>query len=166
MPEGLEPKIDQLIDSNKEISQLKQIVKKHKVYWIVQEMINTNEKGDKVKNGFVLALVGTRQKVSDKGKTSEIFDSLDRVAQWIMPKENPEVRFETKRHNSIFFYIPGDDRDEDRRNVVVSLWVLHREGFHRPIDKHQTEAVKEMEKRLKSIGSPKDRWKESSEESI
>jgi hypothetical protein len=166
MPEELDQRTDQLMDSSKEISQLKQIVKKHKVYWIVQEMINTNDKGDKVKNGFVLALVGTRDKVSGKSKTSEIFNNLDRIAQWIMPKENPEVRFETQRHNSIFFYIPGDDRDEDRRNVVVFLLVWHREGFHRPIDKYQIEAVKEMEKKLKSIGSPKDRWKGSSEENI
>ncbi|MGB7291069.1 MAG: hypothetical protein WBD99_02720 [Thermodesulfobacteriota bacterium] len=166
MPEELEPKTDQLMDAKKGIAQLKQIVKKHKVYWIVQELININEAGDKIKNGFVLHLVGTRDEVSDESKTSEIFKNLDRIAQWIMPKENPEVRFEIRQHDSVFFYLPGDDRDENRKNLVVSLRLLHHKGFHRPIDKYQIEAIKEMEKRLKNIGSPKDHWKTSFQESI
>ncbi len=166
MPEEIEPKTDPLMDANKGIAQVKQIVKKHKVYWIVQELINVNETGDKVKNGFVLHLVGTRDEVSDEGKTSEIFRNLYRIAQWIMPKENPEVRFEIRQHDSVFFYLPGDDRDENRRDLVVSLRVLHHEGFHRPIDKYQIEAIKEMEQKLKNIGSPKERWKESLLESI
>ena len=161
MPEELEPKTKQLMDANQEIAELKQIVKKHKVYWIEQELINTNEKGDKVKNGFVLYLVGTRGEVSDEIKTSKIFKNLDRIAQWIMPKDSPEVRLEIRKIDNVFFYLPGDDRDEDRKNHVVSLRVLHREGFHRPIDKFQIEATKEMEKKLTNIGSPKDRWKQS-----
>ncbi len=166
MPEGSDPKNDQLTDANQDIAELKQIVKKHKVYWILQELININEKGDKIKNGFVLYLVGTRDEVSNERKTAVIFKNLDRIAQWIMPKENPEVRFEIRQHDSVFFYLPGDDRDENRRNLVVSLRVLHHEGFHRPIDKYQIEAIKEMEQKLKNIGSPKERWKESLLESI
>jgi hypothetical protein len=166
MPEKSDPKNDQLTNANQDIAELKQIVKKHKVYWILQELININEKGDKIKNGFVLYLVGTRDEVSNERKTAEIFKNLDRIAQWIMPEENPEVRFEIREIDSAFFYLPGDDRDEDRKNHVVSLRVLHHGGFHRPIDKYQIEAVKEMEKRLTSIGSPKERWKESFREKI
>ena len=162
MPEGSDPKDDRLMNDNQAIAELKQIVKKHKVYWILQELININEKGDKIKNAFVLYLVGTRGEVSREIKTSEILTNLDRIARWIMPDENPEVRFEIREIDSAFFYLPGDDRDEDRKNHVVSLRVLHREGFHRPIDKFQIEATKELEMRLKSIGSPKDRWKVSS----
>jgi hypothetical protein len=164
MPEELDPKIDQLTDTSEEIAQLRQVVKKHKVYWMVQELVNTNEKGDKVKNGFVLALVGTNYEVSDEDKPSEIFGNLERIAEWLMPKENPEVRFQIKRHDSAFFYVPGDDRDPTRRNFVVSLRVLHRAGFHRPIDKYQIQAIKEVEKKLKTLGSPKQGWKGSSEE--
>jgi hypothetical protein len=83
-----------------------------------------------------------------------------------MPKENPEVRFEIREHDSVFFYLPGDDRDESRKNHVVSLRVLHHKGYHQPIDKFQIEATKEMENKLKNIGSPKERWKESLQESI
>lgn len=166
MPEELEPKTDQLMDASQEIAQLKQIVKKHKVYWIEQEITNVNERGDKVKNGFVLHLVGTRDEFSDESKASEISKNLHRMATWIMPKENPNVRIEIRHHDSVFFYLPGDDRDEDRKNLVVSLQVLHHGGFHRPIDKYQIETVKEMEKRLTSIGSPKERWKESFREKI
>jgi hypothetical protein len=166
MQEELEPKSDQLMNASQEIAELKQIVKKHKVYWIVQDLININDTGDKVKNGFVFHLVGTCDAFSDEGKAAEIFKDLDRIARWIMPKENAEVRFEIREHDSVFFYLPGDDRDKDRKNHVVSLRVLHHEGFHRPIDKFQIEATKEMEKRLKSIGSPKDHWKQSSHESI
>jgi hypothetical protein len=166
MPDELNPRDDRLMDANQEIAELKETVKRHKVYWIVQELINMNEKGDKIKNGFVLYLVGTRDEFSDEGKAAEIFKNLYRIARWIMPKENPEVRFEIREHDSVFFYVPGDDRDKDRKNHVVSLRVLHHEGFHRPIDKFQIEATKEMENRLKNIGSPKDHWKQSSHESI
>ena len=166
MPEDLEPKTDQLMNASQEIAELKQIVKKNKVYWIVQELININEKGDKIKNGFVLYLVGTSDEVSDEFNTPEIFKNLYRIARWIMPKENPEVRFEIREHDSVFFYLPGDDRDKDRKNHVISLRVLHHIGFHRPIDKFQIEATKEMEEKLKNIGSPKDRWKTFSQESI
>ncbi len=161
MAEELDPKDDQLTDTNKEIAELKQIVKNHKVYWIVQEIINVNEKGDNVKNGFLLALAGTLREVSDESNTSELFANLERIARWIMPKENPQVRFEIKQLDSEFFYLPGDDRDLNRRNFVVSLHVLHHQGFNRPIDKYRIEAVKEMENKLKTIGSPKERWKES-----
>jgi hypothetical protein len=166
VPEELDTKDGRLTNANDEIAELKQIVKKHKVYWILQELVNINEKGDKTKNGFVLYLVGTHDEVSDESKTSEIFKNLDRIAQWIVPEETPEVRFEIREHDSVFFYLPGDDRDENRKNHVVSLRVLHREGFHRPIDKFQIEATKEMEKKLKSIGSPKDRWKQSLHKNI
>lgn len=161
MPEESDSKNVQLSDAKQEIAELKQIVKKHKVYWILQEMININEKGDKTKNGFALYLVGTHDEISDEGKTSEIFKNLDRIARWILPEENAEVRIEIREVDSAFFYLPGDDRDEERKNYVVALRVQHREGFHRPIDKFQIEATKEMEKKLKDIGSPKDRWKES-----
>ena len=166
MSEELGPKTEPLMDANQEIAHLKQIVKRHKVYWIEQEIININESGDKVKNGFVIHLVGTHDEVSDEGKTSEIFKNLDLIAQWIIPKENPEVRFEIREHDSVFFYLPGDDRDEERRNHVISVRVLHHKGFYRPNDKFQIEATKEMEKKLTNIGSPKDRWKQSVHENI
>ena len=166
MPEETEPKTDQLMDASQEIAQLKQIVKKHKVYWIVQDLINVNETGDKVKNGFAVHLVGTRDEFSDESEASEISKNLHRIATWIMPKENSNVRIEIRHHDSVFFYLPGDDRDETRKNLVVSLQVLHQKGFHRPIDQYQIESVKEMEKMLTSIGSPKDRWKQSLHENI
>lgn len=161
MSEELGPKTEPFMDANQEIAELKQIVKRHKVYWIEQEIINMNESGDKVKNGFVIHLVGTHDEASDKDTASEIFKNLDRIAKWIIPKENPEVRFEIREHDSVFFYLPGDDRDEDRKNHVISVRVLHHKGFQRPIDKFQIEATKEMEKKLTNIGSPKDRWKQS-----
>ncbi len=166
MPEELDSKDDRSTNPSDGTAELRQIVKKHKVYWILQELININDKGDKTKNGFALYLVGTHDEISDGGKTSEIFKNLDRIARWILPEENAEVRIEIREIESAFFYLPGDDRDEDRKNHVVSLRVLHREGFHRPIDKFQIEATKEMEKKLKRIGSPKDRWKQSFRESV
>ena len=166
MPEEIDAKDNRLTNAEDNIAGLKQIVKQHKVYWILQDLININEKGDKIKNGFVLYVVGTRGEVSDEIKTSDILNSLHRIARWIMPEENPQVRFEIHDIDSAFFYLPGDDREEGRKNHVVSLKVLHREGFHRPIDKVQIQATKEMEKKLKKIGSPKDRWKQSIHENI
>ena len=162
MSKELGSKTEQLMDANQEIAELKQIVKKHKVYWIEEEIIDIDERGNRVKNGFVIHLLGTH----DEGKPSEIFKNLDRIAQWIIPKENPEVRFESREYDSVFLYLPGDDRDEDRKNHAMSVQVLHHKGFHRPIDKFQIEATKEMEKKLTNIGSPKDRWKQSVHENI
>lgn len=161
MSKELGSKTEQLMDANQEIAELKQIVKKHRVYWIEEEIIDIDESGNKVKNGFVIHLVGTHDEVSGEGKPSEIFKNLNRIAQWISPKENPEIRFEILEYDSVFFYLPGDDRDEDRKNHVMSVRVLHHKGFHRPTDKYQIEAIKEMEKKLTNIGSPKDRWKQS-----
>lgn len=143
-----------------EAGQMMRIVRDHKVFWTTVPIELAGGEGV-VRVGMSLALVGTDAEETIPGDESEqhhVFDKLQELAEWLVPKDDQNVRFEIRRNDSITFFLPDDLRTK-RKNYVVGLRILHSEGFNMPMDEYQTRILKQLESKLKELGCPNDHWK-------
>ena len=152
-------------DLNKSVSgesgRMMDIVRDYKVFWTVMPIELPGEEGSPIKIGMSLALVGTDEVGSsepDERSQQVVSDKLEELANWLVPKNYPNVEFEVRRHDTETFYLPDDIRTK-RKNYIVGIQILHKEGFNQPVDEDQERILKEFETRLKELGSPKDHWK-------
>jgi hypothetical protein len=134
----------------------KRIVSDHKVFWTVVPIELSEGKGEIVRVGMALVLVGTDN--SQKGRAT-VLDDLFKLAESLIPEETPHVRTEVRKRESEVFYLPGGN-DPERKNYVVGIRILHAEEFDRPVDEHQTALLRDIEGKLKEIGCRKEQWKE------
>jgi hypothetical protein len=93
------------------------------------------------------------------GSEVNVFKDLRQIANWLFPKDNPNIHCEIEADVSSFFYYI----DPERRNYVVVINIWNKGGMDEPVDIHQIQALKEMQEKLKQIGSPKNMWKEHKE---
>lgn len=150
------------ITSDLDIDRLMIIVKDHKVYWTVIPIELTNSEGKIYKAGFALVLAGTVPEIKDNlhdASEMKVFKDIRQIVNWLVPKDNPNIRCEIRTIDESFFYFPGNI-DDKRRDYVEAILIWNKESGTRPVDIHQREALKEMQDKLKQIGSPKERWKE------
>lgn len=153
-----------IISEDEEISQLSRIIEEHKVFWITGPIeIPDQKSGRRIQVALALVLSGTYEETPHDTEIPDVFQKLKRIADWLIPKNNPNFRFEFKMHDTRSFYLPGD-KDPNRRNYALGIHIWHSEGFDRPVDKNQVVVLKEMEEKLKKIGSHKDHWKDSAKE--
>ncbi len=165
LEKDLNQKDEHEINSDKDIVRLMLIVKERKVFWMVIPIELVNSERKKYEAGFALVLAGIapeREKNLHDGSEGNVFKDLRKIANWLVPKDNPNIHCEIEEEVSSFYYVPGD-MDPERRNYVEAILIWNKEGRNRPVDIHQTKALKEMEEKLKQIGSPKERWKEQKE---
>ncbi|HEX3034608.1 MAG TPA: hypothetical protein VHT73_05655 [Thermodesulfobacteriota bacterium] len=161
----LEQKVEHKITlSDREIGRLMLIVKERKVFWTVIPIDLVNQDGRKYQAGFGLVLAGIAPEREEGVQSSKgnVFKDLRQIANWLVPKDNTNIRCEIKTNISSFFYVPGEI-DTERRNYILGIRIWNKGGMDEPVGIHQIEALKEMEERLKQIGCPKDRWKEHGE---
>lgn len=138
-----------------------EIVSSYKVFWTVMPIDLPGGEGSPVRVGMSLALVGTDEEgtqASDERSQQIVSDKLEELAEWLVPTNYPNVEFEIRRHDTETFFLPGD-LSTKRKNYVVGIRILHKEGFDQPVDKFQTQILKELESRLKDLGCPRDHWK-------
>jgi hypothetical protein len=138
------------------------IVRDHKVFWATLPIELAGGEGRPVKVGMSLALVGTDADDGVSGDEAEalsVYDKLYELARWLTSKEEPDIRYEIRRHDNVVFYLP-DDLKTKRKDYVVVIRILHGDQFNQPLDKRQLEVLNEFEKKLKDVGSPKEHWKE------
>ena len=167
MPKNdLEQKVEpKTVLSDRDIGRLMLIVKEHKIFWTLIPIDLVNPDGRKYQAGFNLILAGTAPTGQENlvdGSKGNVFKDLRQIANWLIPKDNPDVRCEIRTQQGAFFYVPGEI-DTERRNYVLGIRIFNKGGMDEPVDVHQREALKEMEEKLKKIGCPKERWKEQRE---
>ncbi len=143
---------------------MKRLVRDHKVFWTTLPIELPGDEGRPVKVGMAVALVGTDADNLVREDTSgepTVFDKLYELALWLTSGDEPDVRFEIRRHDNVVFYLP-DDLKTKRKDYVVVIRILHSDQFDRPLDKRQLQILSEFETKLKELGSPKEHWKEHS----
>ena len=144
-----------------ETGHMAEIVRDYKVFWTVTPIELPGGENNPVRIGVSLMLVGTDKEGSstvDETSQQHVSDKLEELAEWLIPKDYPNVEFEIMRHDTETFYLPADIRT-NRKNYIVGIHILHKEGFNLPIDEFQSEIQKELETRLKDLGCPRDHWK-------
>ena len=150
------------IISDKDIDQLMMIVKEHKVFWTVIPIELINSEGKKYQAGFALVLAGTVPERNDNlpdANEMKVFKDIREIVNWLVPKDNPNIRCEIRTIDESFFYFPGNI-DNERRDYVEAILIWNKEYGTRPVDIHQREALKDIQEKLNQIGSPKNQWKE------
>jgi hypothetical protein len=145
-----------------ERQEMKSIVLEHRVFWGTLSIELPDEEGHRVKVGMSVALVGTdpdTKTPGDQAGKSATFDRLMILARWLTTDCQPGIRFDIRRHDNVVFYQPDDLRTK-RNNYVVVIRILHSEQFNSPMNEAQLQTLQEIQKKLKDIGSPQERWKE------
>lgn len=152
---------DAELSLNNDISTMMRIVKDHKVFWATLPIELPGDDGKTVKVGMSLVLVGTESenaKAESPDVEFNVFDRLYELAQWLTSVEEPLYRFEINRYDNFVVYLPEDIKTK-RNNFVVAIRILHNDEFKLPLDQKQLKVLSDLEKKLKSIGSPKEHWK-------
>lgn len=157
----------QAIHSDDEFAKLRELVMQHKVCWDVWPEYHIKQDKKKVQIGFELELIGTHYQPEQSPlpgcpECVKVYNDLKRIAQWIMPKEKRDSRYEIRIFDSSIHYAP---QRKFRKEIALTIKILHREGFDRPTDACEVECLKEMEKKLKELGAQKVNWRELSKNS-
>lgn len=145
-----------------ESREMKSIVLEHRVFWGTLSIELPDEEGHRVKVGMSVALVGTDPDTHSPGDSegrSSTFERLMKLAGWLTSEAETGVRFDVRRHDNIVFYL-ADDLKTKRNNYVVVIRILHDEKFDSPMNEAQSATLLDIQKKLKDIGSPQERWKE------
>jgi len=156
-------KLSQLVYNSDELDKLRKLVMQHKVCWEVWPEFHINRDGKKVQIGFELDLIGTHYHPEHPplpgcAECGKVYNDLKQIAGWIMPKEERDSRYQIAIFDASIHYSP---RRKSRKDISLTIKILHREGFHQPVDHCEVECLKEMEKKLKELGTQKEQWRES-----
>ncbi|MBI4228226.1 MAG: hypothetical protein HY693_00745, partial [Deltaproteobacteria bacterium] len=91
-----------------------------------------------------------------------VYNDLKKIAQWIVPTEDRESKYDIEIFDRSIHSAPIRKlRDE----VTLTLKILHRKGFDRPVDACEADCLKEMEEKLKELGAKKGQWRDSAKDS-
>lgn len=152
-----------LIHHSEEFDKLRELVMHHKVCWEVWPEYYINKDGSKLQIGFELELIGTHYHPEQSPlpgceECVKVFNDLKQVADYITHKEEHLSRYELRIFVPSINYSP---RRNLRKDVTLTIKILHRDGFDRPVDGCEVECLKEMEGKLKDLGAQREHWKES-----
>lgn len=147
--------------------EIRELVRRHKVCWEIRPEYHIDRKGKKIQIGFELGLLGTHYQAKHTPEPGceecgKVYDALKRIAQWIIPKENRDSRYEIGIYDSSIHYAV---QRRLRRDIILAIRILHKEGFDRPTDDCEVKCLNEMEEKLKALGAQKGYWVESAKES-
>lgn len=157
-----DPKLSQLVYNSEELEKLRKLVMHHKVCWEVWPEYHINQDGRKVQIGFELDIIGTHyhpEQLPQPGcaECVKVYNDLKQIAQAVIPKEERDSRYEITIFDASIQYAP---KRKLRKDITLTIKVLHREGFDQPLDGCEVECLKEMEGKLKELGAQKEHWKE------
>jgi len=145
-----------------EINHLKQLVIQHKVCWEVLPHFLIDKYDNRIQVGFEIDLLGTHYHPKQPPTPGcpeclKVYKDLKQIAKWIMPKEKRDSHYDIGIFDSSIQWSPLRKLRDD---ITLTLNVLHRKGFDRPVDACEVECLKEMELKLKELGAKKGHWRE------
>ena len=139
---------------------LQELVRRHKVCWEVWPEYHIDRDGKRIQIGFEFNLIGTHGhsgKIIEPGcpECVNIYEDLRRIAHWIIPNEERDSLYEIGVFDASFHY---SSQRRFRPDVILTIKILHREGFDRPTDSREVQVLKEMEEKLEKLGARKGSW--------
>ena len=143
-----------------ELERLQEIARRHKVCWEVWPEYHKDRDGKRIQIGFELYLIGTHshsESIIEPGCPGcmKIYGDLSRIAHWIIPIEERDSLYEIGVLDASVHYT---SQRWFRPEVVLTITILHREGFDRPTDSHEVQVLKEMEGKLEKLGARGESW--------
>ena len=147
-------------DSNETVNLLKDLVEMHQVcYEVWPELLIV--KGQRVKVGFDLELVGTHEHGTSTmspgcPRCIRTFEDLRQIAEWIMPKEQRPSRYEIEPYDHA---LHESAQRKFQPEVILSMKILHRHGFDQPVDECEERCLKEIRGKLAELGVRAGEWR-------
>jgi len=143
-----------------EFDQLRKLVRKYKVCWEVWPEYHIDREGKRIQIGFELNLIGSHdhsEKILEPGcpECMKIYEDLSRIAHWIIPQVEGDILYEIGIFDASIHY---SSQRRFRPEIILTVKILHKEGFDRPTDASEVQSLKEMEEKLERLGARKGNW--------
>jgi hypothetical protein len=140
--------------------ELTEAVRRHQVCWEESPLFHYTLDGEKMTIGFDLGLYGTHDHPQHPlfpgcEECSAVHRALEEIAQWIIPKKETESQYEIEVD---FPALVFSRLRENRPEVKLTIKIMHRSGFDRPVDACEIACIQEMEAKLEKIGAKRGKW--------
>lgn len=116
--------------------------------------------GSRRQIGYALELIGTHKAGVEHPEPGcehchDVFRALREIAEWVLPRETRPSVYEIQTYDQSLSYSPAR---RNRPDVILTIKILHRDGFERPVDECENRCLKEMEERLRELGAWRRAW--------
>ena len=150
---------------------LGEIVQQHQVCYEVWPEWYMKD-GRKIQIGFELELCGINHADSNEDQHPvpgcpiclRTYSELCEIANWVLPVEERPSRYEIQAFDHSL-HVASAKRFR-RLEVVVTIVIMHRNDFNRPIDECESRCLKEMRQRLSLLGIREDVWHEDKRKAV
>lgn len=88
----------------------------------------------------------------------EIYRDLRNIANWIIPKEDRHSRYEISIYESAIRY---NRMRGNRLDVELTIKILHRSEYERPVDGCDVLCLNEMKTKLSLLGAQEKHWRKN-----
>lgn len=127
---------------------LRELVQRYRVCWDVWPAY-LDVGREKRQIGFALELDGTHEPGTGDADPGcrhwrRIFAALRTIVDWIEPRDNRPSMYDLAPYDQSFSYPSERDNRED---VRLTIRILHRSGFERPVDECEVHCLNGMKKR-------------------
>lgn len=147
------------------VERLREIARRHKTCYEVWPEWSTKD-GRRITIGFELELCGVNEDAVQNGShpvagcphCSHTYNELRQIAEWVLPPEERPSRYEIHAFDHALHQAPS--KRQRRSEVVVTIVIMHRRDFNRPVDDCESLCLKEMRQRLSQLGIREDVWRE------
>ena len=143
---------------NESLQALRESVTAHRVYFeVLPEEWGGREA--RLKVGFELMLWGAHASgaaaLPGCEKCRAIYSDLQRIAEWILPKEERASRYEIEMFDRALY---ESHTLKDTYQVGLMLKILHRDRGDRPVDDCEERCLRDMRQKLRELGVPEGSW--------
>lgn len=154
------------MDTQLFVNRLREIVQQHQVCYEVWPEWSTKD-GRKTQIGFELQLCGINNHIVSNGDSIHpvpgcphcfrTYSELRDIAEWVLPREERPSRYEIQAFDHALHLAPA--KRQRRSEVIVTIVIMHRNDFNRPMDDCESRCLKEMRERLKQLGINEEIWR-------
>ena len=150
-----------LPDVSSDLTTLKQLVQRHRVCWESYPLTLKVPGGELRHVGYELELFGTHDDhplgpvTPGCSECRIVYHSLLQIAHSIVPREPRATRHAIEPYDVSLCFSP---KRKFRKDVRLTIQLVHREGFDLPIDECEDRCLGEMKEKLKELGVRRERW--------
>lgn len=138
---------------------LRELVQRYRVCWESwPELLML--KREKRQIGFSLELSGTHERGVEHPSPGcrhcrAVYAALQTIAVYILPRELRPTRYEIEPYEPAIHYSASR---RNRPDVTLTIRIVHRQGFERPVDECEEHCQEEMKQRLRELGACERHW--------
>ena len=133
-------------------------VREHRVCWELSPLSELDHHA-RVPVGYELRLFARHAPAvkADPGcaECRDLYEKLKAIALYALPREHRPTRYEVAPFDASFHLRPESGWVPE---VQLTLAIVHREGYLRPIDDCETKCAREIEDRLRALGAQSKAW--------